>query len=82
MRTWTVVYRGMQSEEVVEEGDLGEHAFATFDKAAAMGTLDGRAVTAMWIIDGSTADADVIRIHGRVGLDMHARHAAVTSKRA
>jgi hypothetical protein len=81
MRTWTVVYRGTQREEIVEEGDLGGPALATFDKAASTGTLNGREVAGMWIVDGSSADADVIRIHGRVGVEMHARHAALKPSR-
>lgn len=80
MRTWTVVYQGTRREEIVEEGELGSSALANFDKAARAGSLNGRAVTGMWIIDDAVAAGEVLRIYGRVGGELHSRHAASAAR--
>jgi hypothetical protein len=79
MRTWTVVYQGTQREEVIEEGSFGSETLANFDRAAKDGNINGRAITGMWIIDCSAAEDRVLRIYGRVGSDIHSRHAASAS---
>ena len=76
MRTWTVVYQGTQREEVIEQGPFGSETLANFDKAAKAGSINGRAITGMWIIDCAAAEHQVLRIFGRVGSDIHSRHAA------
>ena len=79
MRTWTVVYQGTRREEVIEQGSLGSETLANFDKAAKAGSINGRAITGMWINDCSAAEHRVLRIYGRVGGDIHSRHAASAS---
>jgi hypothetical protein len=74
MRKWHVVYEGASRDVVVDEGEIRAVRLKHFDEAAATGTLAGRRVAAMWIIDHGTAQADVIRIHGRVPPLIEARH--------
>lgn len=80
MRTWTVVYQGTQREEIIEEGLLGPEALANFDRAAKAGRINGRVITGMWITAHPPIERSVLRIYGRVGRDIHSRHAASQSR--
>jgi hypothetical protein len=74
MRKWHVVYEGAHHDVIVDEGEIRALRLKHFDEAAAAGTLGGRQIAAMWIIDHATPRADVIRVHGRVPRLIAARH--------
>jgi hypothetical protein len=77
MWEWHIAYEGDQR---AEERKIGPRAYETtkelFRAAADAGQLDGRAVSAMWVIDLDSEQEDVILLHGRAPADIHARYHA------
>jgi len=91
MRKWYAVFVDSSGvvnlgDEIVEEWELEAGALKRFKDAVKAGEvngrvvyateLNGRMVYAMWIIDHSTEQEDVIAISGNVSSDIRARYNA------
>lgn len=76
MQKWIVVYSDdTANNEIVKEGDFGAVELVRFDEVAEAGSLNGRKIHGMWIIDPATEQEDVIKIFGLVPEGLHSRHA-------
>ena len=60
-------------QSVMAESGQDLEILARYEDAKKSGTLQGRRVRAMWVIDERD---DVIRTHGNVSSEIDARHAA------
>jgi hypothetical protein len=57
-------------------GDSDASRVECLREARHSGTLAGRKVVCLWLVDEGTPHADVLEIYGRVPLDIHIRHDA------
>jgi hypothetical protein len=66
MRAWRAIFADNPSRlhELVKRGELKAPLFEGFGYAAAAGVIDGRALSAMWIIDPDTEHGDMIAFSG------------------
>ena len=82
MIKWYVIFEDDPQREVlveevlvkeVEEGKLRADALKRFEDARTANELNGRETRGMWMIDDTTEQEDVIKIHGRVPGNIHDR---------
>lgn len=75
MLKWIAVCEGAHRNPITtEKSNLEASALKEFDDAKAAGTLDGRRIIGMWMIDDATEQANVIRICGSVPREIIQRH--------
>ena len=72
MRKLYAAFEGDHQSALAESGQ-DQEILARYEGAKMSGALNGRPVSAMWVIDERD---DVIRTHGSVPGDIDARHAA------
>ena len=75
MLKWITVCEGTHRNPITAEtSSLEASALKEFDDAKATGTLNGRRIIGMWMIDDATEQANVIRIYGSVPREIIQRH--------
>jgi len=75
MLKWIAVCEGGRRNPITtEKSNLESSALKEFDHAKAAGTLNGRRIIGMWMIDDVTEEANVIRICGSVPREIIQRH--------
>ncbi len=82
MIKWYVIFEDDPQREVVveevlveevEEGNPRAYALKRFEDARTANAIYGRETRGMWMIDDTTEQEDVIKIHGRVPRNIHVR---------
>ncbi len=80
MIKWYVIFEDDPQREVlveevgeVEEGKLRADALKRFEDARTANAIYGVETRGMWMIDDTTEQEDVIKIHGRVPRNIHVR---------
>lgn len=77
MTTWYAVFKDRRPGdiEIVSSGTTKDLT-STFGEAAEAGTIQGREVMGMWLVDHDSEQDDVVCIHGIATPDLRKRHAA------
>jgi hypothetical protein len=74
---WCAVFKDKPQEaSCTEERTPRSIVLQRFEHAMALGMHGGRAVIGMWLLDSSTQQGDVIKIHGLAPEPIRARHEA------
>jgi hypothetical protein len=68
MREWRAIFADSPDgfSELVKRGELKAPLFDGFGYAAAAGVIDGRVLSAMWVIDPETEQGNIIAFSGHV----------------
>ena len=83
MLLWYAIFKDKpQDTYCTEERTPHAAVLQRFEHAKALGMHDGRTVTGMWLIDSSTQEGDVIKIHGLVPEPIRVRYEAFLKGKA
>jgi len=83
MLLWCAVYAEsatLPDAYCTEEEQPLAAVLSRFDAAAKDGVHDGRTVNGMWLIDEATDEKDVVKVYGRIPVEVQERHKAYLAK--